>query len=465
MRCARWAAAAVLCAVSCADTHAAPDGLDHGGWLPLDSTARDRGPDRRVTIIGAHCTSQGTTLYEDPSGHTGWFPRVTWSNDQYGVVWSQDTSGSTAHAAFRRVSKAGQPLGAAKMLTAQPTVSSVVGPQVAAAGLERGFAVVWSDNRAASDKSDLYLLQLDAAGAPLENGTPCTTAGCGQKRVTTSERAGIPYVVRPSFIDIETRPTTSLSIAWRDSRNLQIVPYPPYTSGRVDIYYKVLNLNGTDKLTERRVTTDASKTTPSWPVMAYDGDHYAIAWRHAASGGDTEHYYTFIKEDGSVLLSEQRLATGSGLYASSPDIVWAALEFGIVFSSNPAGATGAIKFSRIRRDNGAILGVQQITTRDVPCTPAVAYNGERYAVVWQDKCGQEGSRLVFGLIDDGGLLQSNGKSCFGSADPACGMLNVYPDAAGTAAFPNMISVNGELAVVWMNAPQRRIHFSRIVCTP
>jgi hypothetical protein len=463
-----WAAVVALCLVSCPGSNATRDGLDHGGWQPLDaSVVSDRGPDRKITIIGSRCTSQGSILHEDATGFSGWFPRVTWSNDQYGVVWRQLASSSTAHAAFRRVGKDGQPVGATRMLTAQPTVTDGAGPQVAAAGLERGFAVVWADSRAAIDKSDLYHVQLDEAGAPLAAGAPCTAPGCGERRVTTSERAQSPYVVRPSYVDLETRPTTSLSVAWQDGRRRQPVPYPPYETGRSDVYYKVLNINGTDKAAERRVTSDTSRNAPGWPVMAYDGDHYAVAWRDSPSGGgDTEHYYVFLREDGTVVRPEQRLAAGSGLFASSPDIVWAAREFGIVFSSNPASGTGAIQFSRIRSDNGAILGVQKLTVRDLPCTPAVAYNGERYAVVWQDRCGQEGSKLVFGLVDDSGsLLTPDGKSCYGSADPACGLRDVYPDAAGTAAFPSMISVNGELAVVWMNAPKKRIHVSRIVCTP
>ena len=111
-----------------------------------------------------------------------------------------------------------------------------------------------------------------------------------------------------------------------------------------------------------------------------------------------------------------------------------------------------MKFARIT-SGGEMLAQQKVNQQGVPCTPAVSYNGERYGIVWQDNCGEPGSKLAFALIDDSGNpLQPDGSSCFGSSDPGCGLLTVPPDAEGTAAYPNMISVNGAFAVTWMNAP-------------
>lgn len=68
---------------------------------------------------------------------------------------------------------------------------------------------------------------------------------------------------------------------------------------------------------------------------------------------------------------EQSLAVAGGLFASAPDIAWAAVDYGVVFSSSSSSTSKAIAFSRIDRANGAILGLQHVIENGTPCTPAV----------------------------------------------------------------------------------------------
>jgi hypothetical protein len=428
----------------------------------------DKGPPPKPRT---KCTvANATVVYEDKTDHAGWLPRMAWSNDQYGIVWRQELAPSStivSHAAFARLDKDGKLQGTVSMLTKDPTVlSAAAGPQVAVSGLKDGFLLVWGDTRGGSGATnDLYLLQLNGAGVPVDKGNPCSTPGCGQVKVTSSGSAGTPYLVRPSFVDIDQTTThTSVGLAWRDDRSLTSVPYPPYTQGRGDIFFKVLNFDGTDNVAEQRITTDKSKTRPDWPVMAFDGTNYALVWRDTTDFSSSELFFAFVSGAGKVKLAEQSLTVNQGLLSSPPDLVWAGADYGISFSSNPSASTGQVKFARIT-GAGALLAQQKVSTLGFPCTPAVSYNGEHYGIAWQDNCGQAGSKLVFALIDDSGSpLQPDGKSCFQSADPSCGLVTVPPDTEGTAAFPSMISVGGNFAVAWMNAPKRRIQFAQIICT-
>ncbi len=441
-------------------------GVD-GGGANFDGSGGQ--PDNRIpmpdvgtpTKIGSNCQAVDTqVLYENTEGRSGWLPRIAWANDQYGVVWTQEVkveSSILAYPAFVRVSPEGQPAGAHVQLSDQPSARST--EPVGIAGLSAGFAVVWGDkgDEKYSTTSDIILRRIDAQGRPEGAGT----------KITSSGAASYPYLVRPAFVGVEgTLDVKELALGWRNGRNVEDPPYPGGpTMGRYDIYFKVVNLDGSDKVAEKRITTDDSPSKPLSPMMAHDGQGYALVWKDSPSMSRNELIFVALDGDGALKGAEQSLVTNHGLLSSSPDLVAIGPEYGVAYSENPSADTGMIRFSRIDRA-GTVMGVQQVGNQGNPCTPAVAFNGERYALVWQDDCGKAGSKLVFAIIDDGGNpLQADGTSCYNSGDPSCGIVTVSPDAEGTAAFPEMISVGGKFAVTWMNAPQDRIYFSHVACSP
>lgn len=448
---------------------------DDGQTTPPDgATTQDLQPSDGVSLAdrapqgpGTSCQAEDTTvLFETTGSRKGWQPQIAWSDNQYGVAWAQEVEENSVikrKPVFVRVGKDGKKIGQVTDLTQSPTLYTL-GPPVVA-GLSKGFAVIWSDTRAGSDTEDLYMLKLDEKGQRLDGNAVCTAPGCGEIKVTSGGGSTMPYLARRAYVDIEGPTVVSdLALVWRDGRDVQSVPYPPYTTGRYDIYFKVLDpATGADKVSEKRVTTDSSEDQPGWPRIAYNQNKYAVVWQHSSGLSSHELFYAALGTDGAVTESEQSLAKASGLLSSSPDLVWADKEFGIVFTENPAANTGAVRFSRITTD-GKLMAIQQVTGAGDPCTPAVAYNGRHYAVAWQDQCGKTGSKLVFATIGaDGTPLQPSGKSCSGSSDPNCGLVTVSLDTDGTDAFPEMIGVNGRFAVTWMNAPKGRIYFSHVVC--
>ncbi|MCC6748145.1 MAG: hypothetical protein IT371_10830 [Deltaproteobacteria bacterium] len=428
-----------------------------GGFLPGSDSAL---PGK----IGTNCKPVGTVaIHTSTNGKAPWMPRLAWANDQYGLTFAQETVVSSTvktNPMFLRLSKDGKAQGEPVALTKDPSARMMEGVAIANSG--KDFVVVWGDNREASDKSDLYFLSLSENGERLAAGAVCKDPGCGEVKVTTSTKAGYPYLLRPGFV--EAGGANQLALTWRDSRNSKTTPYPPYESGRSDVYFKVIKADGAELVPEKRITTDTSKKAPFSPELAFDGKQYAMVWRDFPTGGSNEHFFLLLGQDGTPVGTEKSLSKSYGLLDSTPDLVYAGAEFGIAFSENPSKDKGMVQFSRITK-TGDLLAAQTVNAAGSPCTPAVSYNGERYAVVWQDNCGKEGSKLVFAILDDAGKpMKADGKSCVSDPDERCGLVTLSPDEKGTASFPEVISVGGAYAVAWMNAPQKQILFTHVVCS-
>src|SRR6185295_2578186 len=137
-------------------------------------------------------------------------------------------------------------------------------------------------------------------------------------------------------------------------------------------------------------------------------------------------------------------------------------------------ATSAIVFQRNASNGQSTLAPKGITFGGVACTPAIAWDGEHYAVVWQTGCGKPGTNLAFQLIDaDGIRVQADGISCGSSLDPMCGVQLITQNTKDLAAYPEMVWAGGHtFSVVWMQgppvassgAPMDEIYFARIDCT-
>ncbi|MCC6751621.1 MAG: hypothetical protein IT371_28475 [Deltaproteobacteria bacterium] len=459
-------AATLLLALGCAEKTLPLRDSGTGDW----GSARDGGAGRdyRIGKIGSNCKPVGTrVVHQEASGRAGWMPRLAWSEGVYGIAWAQDLANGGQYATQPMLAlfdAEGEPVGKPLALTEKGTANPA--DPVGIAGVPDGFAVVWADRRQSGDKRALVLARVNAKGQRLAGTAPCTAPGCGEVHLLSAMYASSPHLVRPGFLGLEGRAkTTSLAVTWRDGRNVKPPTFPGGPEeGRYDVFMKVVKLDGTQVLPEQRITTDTSRPHPATPVSSFDGTKYAMVWRDLADLGASELFFALVAADGRVLTEEKTLAVNRGLAASAPDLVWAGPEFGVAYSDNPDKDNGSIRFARVTRA-GELLASQTVTTFGNPCTPTVAFNGERYAVAWQDRCGADGSKLVFALIDDGGKpLLPDGKSCLTSESPDCGLVTVSTEKDGTAAYPNMISVGGKFALTWMNAPKRLIQFTHIVCT-
>jgi hypothetical protein len=188
----------------------------------------------------------------------------------------------------------------------------------------------------------------------------------------------------------------------------------------------------------------------------------------------SDFYYAALDGNGQVSAMPKKIGMGSGAVAfdSAPDIIWTGQEYGLVVASGSDAASSVI-FQRFGSNGTSVLQPIGVTFDDLACSPAVSWDGEYYAVVWQTKCGQPGSNLAFELIDSQGVrVKPDGSSCAGSLDAMCGVRMLTTNADQISLAPEMVwAGDHSFAVAWAQADytdagagNKEIQMVRIDCS-
>jgi hypothetical protein len=453
------------------DTGKKPGDIDPDRGGKTDNPAEDdptdfSNRDTKGAEFGTDCEASAPMAVQRGEGL--WMPQIAASGDRYGVVFlevqhSKEFSTQVAHLGFAAIDGKGQLIVSPTRLTDEPTAQAHPDqPAIVGAGDE--FVVAWGDHRGAKDLDDvhrrtaIYVARVDGDGQPRVQGA-------------LTDYHGGTFPVLASAVEVDDG--SEVAVAWIDGRNVEYddiySDYGSSFSGRYDIHFGLIDVEAT-LAREQRVTTDDSHDDPWAPQLVRADGGYYTAWikRNAMSwGGDVA--FASLDARGEVQGSESRLLTLDGLVTHTPPMVYAGSELGVIHAKEAlSGSGGAIYLTRVADDaapldEGDEYPTQVVTSQDKPCTPAISHNGEHYAALWQHNCGETGSRLIFALIGDDGMpIDRDGASCAGGSDD-CGLLTVDVSTDGTSAFPDMISVDGRFAAVWMNAPLEEISFAQIIC--
>jgi hypothetical protein len=339
-----------------------------------------------------------------------------------------------------------------------------------------GTAVAWTREQAGSD---IVLSTLDPTGQKLDgNGKACdpALADCGIFPLTTSGAASQPSLERPQVDPRTADPTEGqVGVAFVDTRNYPC-PGPGPCVVRNDVYWKKVQSNGVELIPEKRITAVGANRRFAFPRLAFDGVHEALVWRDESSGTNTDFYFATLDSLGIVASPAVKIGSVSGTSVplAAPDLLWNGSEFALA-SATGSDLTSTIVFQRNASNGQPTLAPKGITFGGTACTPAIAYDGQHYAVVWQAGCGNSGANLAFQLIDaDGIRVQSDGSSCGSSLDPMCGVQLLTQNTKDVAAYPDMVWAGGHtFAMVWMQGPPvtasspaaNEIYFARVECTP
>ena len=162
------------------------------------------------------------------------------------------------------------------------------------------------------------------------------------------------------------------------------------------------------------------------------------------------HFLT-IDHMGAANSGDIKIGTSSGTNAqSTPDIVWNGSDYAVL-SATGSEAAAAVIYQRQSATGLTTRPARGVTFGGSTCTPAIAYDGTGYGVVYQAECGKPGSDLAFVHIDaDGVRTALDGSSCADSVDPACGVITASHDVREGASQPQMVyGGDGQFAIVWM----------------
>ncbi|MCA2979160.1 MAG: hypothetical protein INH37_12800, partial [Myxococcaceae bacterium] len=256
-------------------------------FLALDKQGRRQGGDVRVSA------TPGVSTH----------PAVAFGSGAWGLVYADDSI-DNLELYFRPLSPSGQPSGAPVRLTTAPGASDW--PDVVWTGSE--FAVAWEDERAGSNRQDVYFMRVDASGARLGP----------EVRVTTDPSRQSYPILKYSG--------QGYGLAWTDWRD-----------GNREIYFRRLGLDGALIGGEVRITSNPADS--AWVDLAWNGTRreWALVW-HDQRDGNAEVYLQRLDETGGRLGAEVRLTSAVG-FSGYPSIDWNGFEYGVSWQDD-RGATG-----------------------------------------------------------------------------------------------------------------------------
>jgi MYXO-CTERM domain-containing protein len=316
-------------------------------------------------IFGARVSPAGSVL--DPSGlglsTSSTFallmsaPAIAFDGTNYLIVWDEKTgfSGSTNLMGLR-VSPAGTSVGSPF------TVSNATGDQLAAAVAFDGtnFLAAWQDHRSGT-AGDIYASRISPAGAVLDSaGIPVSTQSAAQTNPTIAFN-GAAYL-----------------IVWEDSRNQVSTDLDLY-GARVSPGGSVLDTSGLSLI--------AAAAAQTQPALTRVGSQYLLAWQDMRAG-ELDVYAARVNGVGTVLDASGVLvvaAPGNQSVAAVASIGTNAL---ITWSGD---RTTDIIGARVDTSTALTVldpsGFTVSLSANSETSPAVAFNGTNYLVVWQDNRG------------------------------------------------------------------------------
>jgi hypothetical protein len=380
-------------------------------------------------------------------------PRIASNGVGYIVAWLSGIPGSppTFRIDAQLTDKLGNKLGPNLPMSPQ-AVAAADPPSVAP--ITGGTTIAWTRNGGAS--TDIAITTLDSSGQKLDAmGLPCDPAdlNCGIFPVTTSGTARSPFLERP-FGDVHVTGATEnqLGLAFVDSRNYPCTMQP--CTDWNDVFWKRVQTNGTELLFEKKISTAANHHLAS-PRLAFDGFHQGVVWQDTTNAAEDDLFFTTIDNLGQVSSGILQIGTDTGDDApTTPDLVWTGDEYALVAATG-TNASANILFQRQSSTGTPTLQPTAVTYEGSACAPAIAFDGNAYAIVYQMSCGTLKSPLGFiRVAPDGTRLKLDGTPCTGSPDPTCGRLEILPDEGQGASRPEMVFGNdSSFAIVWMQGPE------------
>jgi hypothetical protein len=414
-------------------------------------------------IDGARVSHAGVVL--DPGGRrlsqssTAGTPNVTWDGTSYLVSFFAlaGTDGSSYAIVTRRVGADGGALGADVVVATSPHAT----PQVVAP-TSTGFVVVWGDQWS----GDADTSETDVVGRRLRHGGgllgPRFPVSIGAEQQTAADIAfdGTDHLVvwtegsvggdvmaarvgpdgvslDPGGIPIATgNGTQSTPAVAFDGTQYLIVWSAPAPFGYHRIYATRVSKAGV-VLDPGGILLSSRFATDEPDVAVVDGSFMAV-WedlRSDAPGG----YVARIGDDGTILGDGATRITPDGCFCGAHARIASAGDQALVVWEQAPDEDGDVAAVRVSASGAALdaAPLDLADTRNDELGPAVAFDGSRYLVVWQDARNDRGDVYGTRVGTDGSILD--------------------PDGIGIAARPGTqdqlaVAANGRFEVTWRDRP-------------
>ena len=338
-------------------------------------------------IWGSRVTPEGTVL--DTSGfvisqgaNDQLYPAVGFDGANFLVVWEDYRGIWHSDIYGARVTPGGtvlDPLGFA--------ISQALNDQSypALAFDSANFLVVWEDYRN-NDTSDIYGARVTPGGTVLDtSGFALVQAANGQSYPALGFGG------------------TNFFVAWQDCRD----------SGTAYVYATLVTPGG-KVVVPNGFRISVAPGLQELPAVGFDGTNFLVAWEDVQGSfpPDLTIYGARVTPGGTVLDPNGFAISGPAGNQFSPDVGFDGANFLVAWQNNPGGFTFDIYGARVTPD-GTVLdrgGFVISNAADLQSSPAVGFDGANLLVVWQDYRNGSGYTDVYGarVTPEGTVIDTSG---------------------------------------------------------
>ncbi|MBK7862705.1 MAG: tandem-95 repeat protein [Archangiaceae bacterium] len=347
----------ILIAISTASAAApavASNGTDFMVVFTQDNGQNARVNAARVTAAGVALDTVGATIADPGPDTSAELPAIAWSGTSYLVVWGQYDVASTTATTVEgvRIDQNHTPLGAPFNIG------------LAGGGVAQTPDVDWDGSN--------YLVVWRQTG---------TLAGLYARRVSA---AGVPAA--SSFAVSSTGNPLVPSVAWNGATHL--VVWQNGATGTGDIYGARVPATGSTVTDPSGFVISNATGAQDAPDVTAAGSTFYVAWHDTRGGGAADIYGAQVS--GTTVTP----AAGTAISAAASNQLWVALgsDGSNVMSvwSDYRNAGTSDLYGTLINAAGAVqtpAGTRLSTAGNTELTPAVAFDGTNYLVVWEDQRG------------------------------------------------------------------------------
>jgi hypothetical protein len=331
-------------------------------------------------------------------------PSVFASADNFGAVWTDDSSGDIDEIKFGIIGKDGK-------LIVGPSVASYnidasINSSIAWSGMD--FGVVWEDYKITNRR--IYFVRLDTYG-----GRPFVEKSISNTVIGHSKH---PKIVWNG---------TDFGIFWWDSS-----AGADYNYTKGSLYYQKISQTGQIIGSNTRLQTSLSNEFK--PATVWGNGEYATVWADDRNG-QNDIYFLRNDESGNILGDiEQRLTETTG-ESINPEIYWDGLNYGVVWQEKVVDSSLGhyeIYYQRLSSVGDKIGNAIRLTTKTSGDSesPKIIKNGDKFGMVWADYRGsadRTSSDIYFAEINGSGEILTAEQNVSGasglSIEPSIAVLN------------------------------------------
>ena len=345
----------------------------------------------RVTPAGLVLDTADIAISTAASGQ--YHPAIAFDGENFLAVWHDERSSHYSDIYGARVTPAGEILDTGGIAISTAT-SFQQCPSLACDG--ENFLVVWQDARNGSDW-DIYGARVTPAGVVLDPaGIAISTAAANYK--------WYPAVA----VDGE-----NFMVVWQDDRNSGYDIY----GARVTPAGVVLDTAG--------ITISTATGGQESPALAFDGENLVVAWTDGRNGSNADIYGARVTPAGAVIDTAGIAFSTVVGSQESPALAFDGENYLVVWQNDRSGSSD-VYGTRVT-PAGVVLdtvGIAIATSSGNQGSPALAFDGVNFLVVWQDESSD--SNDVYGarvtpagvVLDTAGIAISTAAEGYQQVSPA-----------------------------------------------